>query len=291
MRNLILSIYNKTVSSMIRAGFGRIPFIRTVYRLVHDKLVSNLKKDYAIIDGQKMFLDKKDSLDLSISGVHEPIETDVVKKEIKPGYVIIDIGANIGYYTLIFSRLAGPKGKIYAFEPETSNFDILQKNIKTNSCENVLTINNAVSDKNQKLKFFISNDDCGKHSLVDSKEAQGFVEVDAVTLDDFFRSNPIKPDFVKIDIEGAEFSALKGMRSIIGKEGPLKMLIEFAPRMMAGKDAEGKAVFKFLSQDSGFDVYNLNRQTGEKEKLTIDQLISNYGASTIRHTNLFCIRE
>ncbi len=82
--------------------------------------------------GHRMFLDRFDSLSLSVVGRHEQCITELVQQIIKPGDIVLDIGANIGYYTLIFARCVGPTGHVYAFEPDPGSFALLQKNVQIN---------------------------------------------------------------------------------------------------------------------------------------------------------------
>ena len=78
-------------------------------------------------------------------------EITLITSIVKPGFNILDIGANIGFYTQIFSNLVGPNGTVHAFEPEATNFNYLQQNLRTN--KNVKLINKAVSDKTGPIKI------------------------------------------------------------------------------------------------------------------------------------------
>jgi len=86
--------------------------------------------------GHKMYLDDLDTLHLAINGIWEPLETNLIKNKIKEGDIVLNIGANIGYYTLLIARLVGSNGKVFAFEPDLNNFKILKKNIEINNYKN-----------------------------------------------------------------------------------------------------------------------------------------------------------
>src|ERR1035437_453528 len=83
----------------------------------------------------------------------DAMELKLIRSIVKPGFNILDIGANIGFYTKLFSQLTGPTGSVHAFEPETTNFKYLQNNLRAN--KNVTLINKAVSDKTGPLKIYI----------------------------------------------------------------------------------------------------------------------------------------
>jgi len=95
--------------------------------------------EFIHVMGHKMYLaqNRYVSKQLVRHGIHEKNETNLVKSKIKEGEIVVDIGANIGYYTLIFAKLVGTSGKVFAFEPEPHNFHLLQKNLKANSYQNV----------------------------------------------------------------------------------------------------------------------------------------------------------
>lgn len=149
-------------------------------------------------------------------GVYEPEETLLVNRLVRPGMTIVDIGANIGYYTVLFSLRSGPGGKVLAFEPAPPIFDLLKDNIACNSLENVVVINKALADKPGRLPFTLCEDNFGANRLgasdgVLSRE----VSVEVVRLDDVLQADGIKPDLIKMDVEGAEYLATLGMRQTL----------------------------------------------------------------------------
>jgi len=200
MRKAMLSMYRKVVK--VFSGHG----LESIYpiRVAHNFILSHLKTTFAEVDGHKMFLDSKDSLSLSIYGIHEPLVTELVKKEIKKGNVVLDIGAHIGYYTLIFAKLVGEEGKVFAFEPDPTNFSLLKKNVEINGYKNVELVQKAVSNKNGKIKLYLSEENSGDHRIYNSHDGRKFIEVEAIRLDDYFKNYNGAIDFIKMDIQGAE---------------------------------------------------------------------------------------
>ena len=117
------------------------------------------RSDYAEIDGHKIWLDKGDSLYVSLLGEWESKEKKVFEKNISKGDIVVDVGAHIGTHTLTFARIVGDKGTVFAFEPDPRNFEILRKNIKINNYQNVTLVNKVVSDKDEESgKFYCHKD-------------------------------------------------------------------------------------------------------------------------------------
>ena len=150
----------------------------------------------------------------------------LVSKRVKPGWKVVDIGAHIGYYTLILSRLVGPTGRVFCFEPVPINFRFLCENICLNNCANVEPVNRAVTDTHQQIAFEMPEDDPlpGTVSFLESN-VRGNLTVEAVSLDEFFHSGPERIDFLKMDVEGAEDKVLEGARGLIARDHP-NILVE-----------------------------------------------------------------
>jgi FkbM family methyltransferase len=162
-------------------------------------------------------------------GTYERHEISFLKKYVKPGWICLDIGANIGFYTLNLSKLVGLEGKIYAIEPSPSNYKKLQENIAINNLDNCITSNIALSSKSGEFLFSVSpNQNSGWGRLGKWKSAQSEVIVNVNTLDDFIISNNISNiDFLKIDIEGHELEFLEGGKNTF-KNGIIKrIMIEY----------------------------------------------------------------
>ena len=130
MQKVLGSAYGRLFRVLKRRGLVERLKRFSVVRAAESFVVSRLRSNVAVVHGHKMFLDPKDSLRLSIFGVYEPFETDLVQHEVGEGDVVLDIGANIGYYTLIFARIVGEGGKVFAFEPDPDNFALLKKNVE-----------------------------------------------------------------------------------------------------------------------------------------------------------------
>jgi len=162
-------------------------------------------------------------------GLLENFESTLLKKFCRPGMRVIDVGANIGFYTLTAAHLVGENGSVLAFEPEHSNFKMLQQNLSANSYSFVTPVEAAISDKTEKICLFRSNAHYGDHRIYQhSKDQQGTALVQAYALDDFLDPSQTV-DIIKMDIQGAEGLALLGMTRLLERSQDIKIFMEFWP--------------------------------------------------------------
>ena len=267
---------------LITRKIAKIYIIKHLYRFI---VINFLKANTVKIDGHKLFLDSEDSLRLSVYGQFEAFETEVIKKEIKEGDVVLDIGANIGYYALIFAKLVGPKGKVFAFEPDPENFALLNKNIKINEYKNVVLINKAVSNEVGEIKLYLNEYNKANHQIYPSKNHRKSILIQTTRLDDFFKDYKGKIDFVKIDIEGAEYLAIQGMSNLLNKNKNIKIITEFYPCWLENFNVKSEEYLKLLSKH-GFKLYNLNKNA--VKKTSIPDLSKVYTVRKENYTNLLC---
>lgn len=253
-------------------------------------LTRYLKPKIAVVMGHRMVLDWRDTLHLSLNGIYEPLTTELVKNEIKNGDIVLDIGAHIGYYTLIFAKLVGKNGKVYAFEPEPTNFALLEKNIQLNSYQNVILVRKAVSNKSEKVKLYIYKNHPAHHKIYNTHDGDSFIEIDAISLDDYFKSYEGKIDFIKMDIEGAELAAIQGMSSLLQKNTNVKIITEFHPNKLKEFGIEPETFLKQLLK-YGFKLYHINEEKQKIDPIEITDLLQLCTPDTKYSTNIYLIRE
>jgi tRNA G37 N-methylase Trm5 len=124
-------------------------------RTLNSLFVAQLRERTVDVDGHFFYLDPHDSLGLSVMGSFEPAETELMRQRVRPGATVLDIGANIGYFTLLMARCVGPSGHVYAFEPEPKNFELLQHNVRRNNYANVTCGQAAKAISVESGKFLI----------------------------------------------------------------------------------------------------------------------------------------
>ncbi len=133
------------------------------------------------------------------------------------GAVVYDVGANVGFYTLLASLLVGPKGMVFAFEPLPRNIGYLKKNLGLNHCDNVTIIEAGVGEQDGTALF-----EKGADNATGRLSAQGTLQVKIVSLDNLVLKGGIPPpEYIKIDAEGAELSVLLGAKMILANYSPV----------------------------------------------------------------------
>ncbi len=163
---------------------------------------------------------------------HDPEVTVLLCKNIQPGFTVVDVGAHIGYFTMLISRLAGPEGKVFALEPLPKNVIRLEEHLFRNHCsQNTKVLPLALAEYDGKEQFlYFDFSTIGRFSSIESEvkdKPSGDITVECRTLDSLIQDNSIlSPDFVKIDVEGAELRVLQGMENLFKVSRP-KLLIEF----------------------------------------------------------------
>jgi len=286
IKGWLLPIYKKCAKVLYGYGIANHFPINVLKKLVK----SYLKSDFVEIDGHKMFLDSEDTLGLSTDGFYDPFETEIAKKEVGEGDVVLDIGANIGYYTLIFAKLVGKNGKVFAFEPDPDNYALLEKNVQINGYQNVILIQKAVSNKTGKIRLYLSEDNKGDHRIYNSYENRISVEIEAVTLDDYFRDFNRKINFIKMDIQGAEPGAFQGMCNLLKKQQSIKIIAEFWPLGFQRFGIDCQEYLKLLVE-YGFSLYQLNKRKKEIKPANMTELLKIYTPEKDNFANLLFVKE
>ena len=267
---MIHSIYKKLSNLFYGTGISKIPLVRKT----HLKVTELTKPETIDIFGFKMYLDEKDDACHSITTDKETSELKLLKKIIKKGDYVVDIGANIGYYTLFFASLVGPTGKVFAFEPEPKNFSILKKNIENNLLDNVTIYQKAVGSKNKNIKMKIS-DSIGFHHISD----HGDLDVDCIRLDDHIQN----VNFIKIDAEGYEVEILKGMSNLLQRN--VTIMSEFHYKLLQKYNPPSE-FFKILG-DAGFNFLDMRKELSNTDQ---NNMLKNY-SETSNATDILCTKN
>ncbi|MGD0008610.1 MAG: FkbM family methyltransferase [Terriglobia bacterium] len=285
----------------LRARVGRIPGVSLVYRRFLKPLLFALPDDQGLVlvrfPDFAMYLDMNEMPgELSLGRPWEPATTFVFRNVVRPGDVVIDVGAHWGYYTILAATLCGSNGKVFAFEPHPRNYALLAKNIAANNLTNVVATEKAASDQKRRAKLFVAGNSM-QHSVIHEPLEWRLtavavcqpIAVETITLDEFFRPSCVCPRLLKMDIEGAEPLALRGMDHLISQNPQMTVITEFNPH--------------YLDADAANDLLKKLTSYGFKF-MAIDDIADELAASSHEDTlrrflslprgcvlNLFCARD
>jgi len=213
-------------------------------------------------------------------GPMEPGLLRAFDRALKPGMVVLDIGANIGVFTLHAARLVGLHGKIYSFEPAPRVFQILKDNVQVNGFLETGVIEfrqEAAWDRAGVARMTVYEGDSGRSTLFPDERQGRKIEVKTVTLDQALRSQK-RVDVVKIDAEGAEPRILRGMRRMIERNPEIVIFIEFAPVHLRRAGVEPTAFLDELAS-MRFSIRQVHDVTGELLPINRDQIASCFSAN------------
>ncbi|MCJ7515977.1 MAG: FkbM family methyltransferase [Dehalococcoidia bacterium] len=229
------------------------------------------------------------TVNLLMHGVWERFQTKLFKDSIHEGMVVVDIGAHIGYYTLLAAERVGKNGAVFAFEPDESNYDLLIKNIEQNEYSNVTPVKKAVTSSTGTVKLFLNARESGEHSIIEDKRRQKVVLVDSVALDDFLDAD-CAVDVIKMDVEGAEMAALLGMSKVIARSPRLAMFTEFFPGALERAGVSPADYFNELQRHE-FNIYLIDEPRQLWEAVSDIAYLANYlMRKKIRGINLLCVK-
>lgn len=185
------------------------------------------------------------------AGIYEADTTRVLRERLPVGAGFVDAGAHLGYFSLVASRLLGPSGRVYAFEPDPHHFSYLVRNLQANACANTTAIPLALADRTTELRFF-SQPGASGGSLHRNAAKSRVIRVRTTTLDEFLAEEGWPPiAMIKMDIEGGELFALRGMRETIQRNSGLTLIMEYSPLPMQAAGVDPLQLLRTL-QEVGF---------------------------------------
>jgi FkbM family methyltransferase len=183
-------------------------------------------------------------------GDWEHWDTCYFNRTIKPGWTVIDVGSNLGYYALLASRLVGSHGRVFAFEPTPTTYGALLKNIALNQSHNVRPYQAALSDSCGRISVLENVQD--DYNRIASRGETGSHQVPCLTLDTFLKEQQVgRVDLIKVDIEGAEHKFLRGARRTIERYRPI-IAIELNPKALS---VYGATVADLKNDLRGYQLY------------------------------------
>jgi FkbM family methyltransferase len=162
--------------------------------------------------------------------------------------VFVDVGANIGYFSLLASRVVGTSGAVLAFEPEAANYALLEANCRLNGCDNVRCFRAALGEENASGTLYLNELNRGDHSLYPAEQGRSGQEISIVNGSKLIAATHSRVNCIKIDTQGAECDVVRGLRDLISASAEdLIMIIEFSPMHLRNAGTSGRTLLDLLA--------------------------------------------
>ena len=227
-----------------------------------------------------MYVDAHDTLQITSSGKFEETETKTILSFVKADTVMLDIGANMGFYSIRVGQKA-VNGKVIAFEPDPGNFAILQKNVALNKLTNVTAYNAALSDKKETMRLYKHPFNVGDYRLYNDGDFTEYVDVPTLRLDDTVHE---RVDLIKIDVQGFEYFVLKGGRELLANYKPI-VVSEFWPRGLY-KSGASPTDYLTMMRELNYGVSQIDEEANEVVPATYEALFALGEKPVNRYINL-----
>ncbi|MGI0023353.1 MAG: FkbM family methyltransferase [Nitrososphaeraceae archaeon] len=241
----------------------------------HSLVENNVTKK--VIDGHTLYFDPHDKILLETfsQDKYEQATTNAIKKLVKRGMNVINIGANIGYFTLLIARQVGPEGKVISFEPSVDTAKFLQRNVDTNGCKNVEVHVKAVSNKSGTSDFWVGGS--STHSFVSELKTQSYpqlskVHVETTTIDDFLKNRDFRIDFIMMDAEGSEKYILEGMQRTLENNPDLEIITEYNQYTLRLAETDGRS-FLDLIEKLGLSIFLIDEKDEKLKPVSKEQIL------------------
>jgi FkbM family methyltransferase len=268
-----------------RLGLTRFRLIRGLHRRL-DAVVTRataplVKRPVRVAAyGFEFWVDPSDrqvSLDLLRSRRYEPVETDLFERVVRPRMVVVDVGANLGVYTLLAARAVGDAGRVVAIEPNPPMFGLLTRNVLENGMRNVDLVCKAVGSEAGEMSLYRvpGHPALASLSSTNARASTDRIPVEMETLDALLAALEIgHVDLMKVDTQGAELEVLEGAREMIERDRPL-LFVEYwpaglrgmnhdPPELLARLEAWGYALSLVENPDVALSVADVERASEER---------------------------
>lgn len=261
---MLYTIFSKLIKPLVGSGIGNWHIVADLYQKIMPKL---LPKSNKVLDVQGFKIEvlmkghiNDIATELIFKGIHEPATTRIFKKILKQGDVVVDIGANIGYFTIMAAQLVSWQGKVYAFEPDPTNMKALCNNARLNNLDNIRYYMMALSDYTGTAMLHTCSREPARHSLIRTEEHDGEESTLMAKLDDMLAIDRPNIRLLKTDTEGNELAVLQGAKNTI------------------------------LSNKNIILIVEVNREALEACKVTVEELW-NYITITLNMTYIYLVND
>jgi FkbM family methyltransferase len=276
----------RRLAPFIRPVLERFPPVRYfAVRLLKIKQAGKLHRcgmDFVLPSG-----DFGVTLEAESTGEYEPVTTELLESLLQTGMTFVDIGAHVGLFTVPSAKWVGETGRVVAFEPHPDNYAMLLENISNNAAAgNVEAKQSAVSDTSESVRLHMSTFNTGDHQLFHTGR-RNTIEVQCTTLDDYFETGT-KVDVIKMDVQGAEAAAFRGMRRVLEENHAIQVVWELSPEQLKDAGSSAEEVLHWL-EDLAFTFTLVDDTTGEIEQKTVEGVLK--ACPNDSYVNILCGRD
>ena len=243
-----------------------------------------------MVRGRRLYLNRNDlivSREIAIHGEYEPTETAHVLRLVGSGDTVVDVGAHIGYFTLLLSSAVGPDGRVISLEPDPENYSFLRRTVAELPDQNVELHHVAAWKRDEDLPWHRSEENTGDHSLLGSTDRSTTATVEARSLDSLIPSGTAI-DFMKVDVQGVEGAVLDGMERIMRESPPRVLLLEFMPSELITAGYDPEELFGRLLQ-TGYTIRMISHYYNIDETITSYAPIREHCVEDWKFVNLLCV--
>lgn len=259
----------ETAFPLVRGYIRYSPWRRgkaTIFRRIVEPYLFQRPREFTArtVDGMKVAGNNRDFIQawMYFFGLTEPNLADWLRRSLRPGDTFIDVGASIGFHTLLASKLVGGSGTVVAIEASPGTYASLQRNLELNRAGNVRAVNMAASDHRGSLKFYRGpNHDLSSSTIYPELAKPGSqfeAEVETAPLTEILSASELKrARVIKIDVEGAEGAVVRGLAPGLSMvRDDLEVIVEIIPKYLSVLNIKPESVFQALT-DCGFNAYGL----------------------------------
>lgn len=291
LRSLLGGAVRVLPAGLVLATYRLLVRFAWTRRIVHRALRSTIPESLRIPEGV-LFLNRDDpAISAALAmGAYERRETDLFRGLVRPGMVVLDVGANLGLYTVVAARLAGPAGRVIAFEPDAENVALLRRNVEANGLATVVCERIALSDREGDVSLHVSPDNKGEHTILPGVlDGATTATVRATTVDRYLAAHGIaRLDLVKVDIQGAEPIVLDGMGDTLRRDRPV-LFLEFYPHGIRKAGRDPLAMLRTL-ESHGYRLAHVDQMTGAVRPVGDAERFAR-GFKGAAYTNLLCVHR
>jgi FkbM family methyltransferase len=182
-------------------------------------------------------------------GVWEPYESSLILNLLRPGDVFVDVGANIGYFSLLAATVVGSSGQVFAFEPDPGNFELMLASLQYNDlASTVQAVQAALAEEDGEASLYLSDDNLGDHKIYAPSQQRPSLAIKLLQGSRYLQSRVQHIDLIKVDTQGAEYRVMQGLMPLLqGQQEPPAVLIELTPLSLREAGSSGRALVELLA--------------------------------------------